>query len=722
MQMPRSPESSRRSGRGATVIAIVVANLISIAVKVVLYGGIGAFLLILLVTGFTWLGVARRRSAAAESPSAGKLAAFHSVVCAFAAGLLLVGVLITPFASYTEWIRSFAGGTNSEASHVSGLFTLIISFFTVLIVPTAVTMGPMWVTFVMALVLAFVCAVIFKTALAFCLVFAAAAVCVSLLALKRSVGAAGITRTVRVVFPLIAGGFAVGIGALFMNVSTEGPKDFVDNTVSPALRRSVLSVSPRFPLLYDISRTSDEFKQKQLGGSPTLTSTPIFEIQGRPGETVYVRTDVLDSYNGSSWTMSNRILRSGDRFRRSVNDSDTSTLRITPLVGNMDLLPVTLDTVRVTVSGEAPPVEEGNFDTGFHLKFPLKKGQTVQLVRSSEISEQLRDDLRPYYLQIPDELPATLRSLADGLRQDTVTGTLNNIQRFLAFNYSYNLTPDQPYSPSEDFVYSFLLSPNGGYCVQFATTFVILARLNGIPARYATGYLAYIPKDSDKAQVTELASHSWPEVWIDGRGWVTYEATTAVDPANYVLNGNNLVYQYGIDSNPNTERQLQAILGHSITTGAGSTVGSTGGLPPAVIAAMAVVAAALAFLLVFFWVRGSFNPFRDRRDRVYSGLRILSRRLVKYGVPNPVDVGWSEWTEHITAKMNGSAAEVKEMSAFVMLNLYAERPLPEDALRRVRRTSRSITREMKILSRPNMRGSNGERNEREAATNLRSAG
>ncbi len=684
-----------RNVRTLKIVSIAGANLVAICTKILLDGGIGLFPLVLYVTLVSWLGVAKRTN---DGTRRWVAPTYRSVVF-LSALLLLVGVLITPFASYTEWIKTFTSGANSEITTVSGLFTLIIAYFAGLIFPTAITMGVMWPLLMIALVVVFMFSVIYQTVFAFALLFVAAAASIAFLSLKRSGKGVGATKIVRVAFPLSASLLAVGFGVLLMNLSMNGPKDFVDNRLSPALRRTVLAVSPQFPLLYDISRAGSEFTQKELGGVPTLTATPIFEIQGTPGETVYIRTDILDKYNGNSWSISNRVLRTGTRIQRvsqSNSNSIQEVLRITPLVGNIDLLPLTLDTVRVSVSGTPPPVVEGNFDTGYRLEYPLKRGQTVELYRSPNVIDDLREDLRPYYLQLPSEIPSALRTLAAGLRRGTVTETLDNIQRFLAYNYSYNLTPDEPYTPNQDFVLSFLESTSGGYCVQFATTFVILARLNGIPARYATGYLAYIPDNTNKAQVTDLASHSWPEVWIDGRGWVTYEATTAVDPLNYVLDGNTLVYQYNLNSNPNTERQLQAILGRQVTTGQALEQATEKQKMPTGLIIVATVTVTLVVLaMVLLWVRGVLNPFRSRSERVYLGLRKLSRRLVKYGVPNPANVGWTVWTEKLASKMNGNSTEVREMGDFVVLNLYAEHPLPEDALFRVRKTARLVKHELK---------------------------
>jgi transglutaminase-like putative cysteine protease len=74
----------------------------------------------------------------------------------------------------------------------------------------------------------------------------------------------------------------------------------------------------------------------------------------------------------------------------------------------------------------------------------------------------------------------------------------------------------------------FLFDLRRGYCDYFATTMVVLARLNGIPARLAVGYAGgnYDPR-FDRYEVTELQAHSWPELYFPGYGWIPFEPTPA---------------------------------------------------------------------------------------------------------------------------------------------------------------------------------------------------
>ena len=75
----------------------------------------------------------------------------------------------------------------------------------------------------------------------------------------------------------------------------------------------------------------------------------------------------------------------------------------------------------------------------------------------------------------------------------------------------------------EDFVNHFL-TEGRGYCVHFATAGTLLLRLQGIPARYVSGYAAQLDQRG-RGDVQDSDAHAWVEVYIDGCGWYPVEMT-----------------------------------------------------------------------------------------------------------------------------------------------------------------------------------------------------
>lgn len=84
---------------------------------------------------------------------------------------------------------------------------------------------------------------------------------------------------------------------------------------------------------------------------------------------------------------------------------------------------------------------------------------------------------------------------------------------------------------NEDPVEYFLFQGKEGYCQHFASAAVLMYRLYGIPARYASGYVVS-PSDFEqqedgtwRAVVTDVSAHAWPEIFIHDYGWTPVEVT-----------------------------------------------------------------------------------------------------------------------------------------------------------------------------------------------------
>lgn len=76
----------------------------------------------------------------------------------------------------------------------------------------------------------------------------------------------------------------------------------------------------------------------------------------------------------------------------------------------------------------------------------------------------------------------------------------------------------------EEFLDYVVFEKKGGYCTYFATAFTLLARAEGLPARYVQGLS--IPINGLKTiSVTADMAHAWPEVYLEGVGWIPFEPT-----------------------------------------------------------------------------------------------------------------------------------------------------------------------------------------------------
>jgi len=86
--------------------------------------------------------------------------------------------------------------------------------------------------------------------------------------------------------------------------------------------------------------------------------------------------------------------------------------------------------------------------------------------------------------------------------------------------------------PGRDMADEFLFQTRQGFCEQFSSSFVILMRAAGVPARVVTGYVGGVRNSLGGGYwiIRRQDAHAWAEVWLPGRGWVRVDPTAAVAP------------------------------------------------------------------------------------------------------------------------------------------------------------------------------------------------
>lgn len=78
---------------------------------------------------------------------------------------------------------------------------------------------------------------------------------------------------------------------------------------------------------------------------------------------------------------------------------------------------------------------------------------------------------------------------------------------------------------------SHVLQERRGVCQDFAHLAITCLRGLGLPARYVSGYLlTYPPPGMEKLKGAD-ASHAWLSVWVPEAGWVDFDPTNGIMPA-----------------------------------------------------------------------------------------------------------------------------------------------------------------------------------------------
>ena len=215
---------------------------------------------------------------------------------------------------------------------------------------------------------------------------------------------------------------------------------------------------------------------------------------------------------------------------------------------------------------------------------PTSDGLTYDVTSAAprfDSAELAADDAPPPadvlrdYLGLPGDFSPRVRQLAQQLvaGQTTPFAQALAIQNYLR-TFTYDLTVQAGHS--DDVLEGFLFDTQRGYCEQFAGSFAAMARSVGLPARVAVGFT---PGDVDAADLTLFHvrgehAHAWPEVYLEGAGWVPFEPTPGRGiPSAEAYTG--VQEAQAAPGQPNETQQVPA------TTPSTSVTGSEGQTPPA---------------------------------------------------------------------------------------------------------------------------------------------
>lgn len=203
--------------------------------------------------------------------------------------------------------------------------------------------------------------------------------------------------------------------------------------------------------------------------------------------------------------------------------------------------------LRYTVTLE-PHNQRWVFALDLPAKFPDELSQSADLVLMSRqpIGERRQFRLasatdyrfagidpaqRQRALQLPERVSERVRDLVRGWQAEGEAPRAI-VQRALGFfreeSFYYTLTPPVA---GADPVDGFLFETRRGFCEHYATSFAILMRLAGIPARVVTGYQGGSWNSLGRfLEVKQADAHAWAEVWFDDGGWTRIDPTAAVAP------------------------------------------------------------------------------------------------------------------------------------------------------------------------------------------------
>jgi transglutaminase-like putative cysteine protease/dolichol kinase len=181
---------------------------------------------------------------------------------------------------------------------------------------------------------------------------------------------------------------------------------------------------------------------------------------------------------------------------------------------------------------EIPPALGQTADFLLLAKDKLEERSQFTLASRPEFrTGPLSDADRRRALQLPGEPAPRLRELVDGWKAASpepraiVSAAL---KYFRAEPFVYTLNPPKlPDRPVE----RFLFETRRGFCEHYATAFVTLMRVAGVPARVVGGYQGGAWNPIGRfLEVRQADAHAWAEVWLENEGWTRVDPTAAVAP------------------------------------------------------------------------------------------------------------------------------------------------------------------------------------------------
>jgi len=252
----------------------------------------------------------------------------------------------------------------------------------------------------------------------------------------------------------------------------------------------------------------------------------------------YMRGGTLATYNGLGW--SNPML--------GLQEEISAGSRLLPDLwqGRQEVVQTIALSFNTQVLYAAPEPVEASTDVSLGLRgdgdvaalWGRERSYTVVShtpAVSDEMlaAEQAWGDLTPLppgydiHLQLPETVTLRTRDLAAELAEG-LSAPYEKARAIEAYlrTYEYDLEVTEPPAGVTDVTDYFLFELKRGYCDYYATAFVTLARLNGLPTRFATGFAegSWDP-DNGIWIITEGDAHSWPEVYFPTYGWIPFEPT-----------------------------------------------------------------------------------------------------------------------------------------------------------------------------------------------------
>ena len=306
---------------------------------------------------------------------------------------------------------------------------------------------------------------------------------------------------------------------------------------------------PRFPPLWHVPIASDQGVTgisdrmspgdiAELSQSSALAFRIIADLKQLPAQhELYWRAMVLDEYDGTTWTshVSNQY-----SFQINRQNLDSQGIRYQYLAA---------DQRQKWVTGleKTIPLERR---LNLHQDYSITPNRLVQRNQPisllwvgqdfNNVNLELNDVQKKRYTLYPENLDQQAQALAkrlfDQSQSDPNRYVENVIQWYRQQQFKYSLQPGRLGNHRVD---EFLFKNKEGFCEHYASSFVMLMRYVGIPARVVVGYQGGQAAPNEQSwEVRQLDAHAWTEVFLNQQ-WIRVDPTSIIAPQRLDLGMQN---------------------------------------------------------------------------------------------------------------------------------------------------------------------------------------
>ncbi len=172
-------------------------------------------------------------------------------------------------------------------------------------------------------------------------------------------------------------------------------------------------------------------------------------------------------------------------------------------------------------------------------ELPVYNSEYSSASRMNQLSRRLYEVAQSYYGVLPDGMDEILFDFREWCKRKEISKTssveeiIQAVARYLILDsgLQYTLAPGKTPEGMDSIDY-FLNKNKKGYCIQFASSAVMMLRYLGVPARYAEGvYVSpdkvteFAEEDKGSIEILDRDAHAWVEVYVRGFGFVPFDFT-----------------------------------------------------------------------------------------------------------------------------------------------------------------------------------------------------